>query len=114
MKDTTISTSLRLPNEALLFDLDELYTRLQTIPDHRKKRGVRYSLASLLMIGVLAKLAGQDSSRGMSHWAKLRTRELRQLLQLKREQMPHYSTWSRILGHGVEPSEVERIRSEER
>lgn len=109
MKETTISTSLHLPNEALLFDLDELYARLQTIPDHRKKRGVRYPLASLLMIGVLAKLAGQDSSRGMSHWAKLRTQELRQVFQLKRESMPHYSTWSRILGHGVEPKEVEQI-----
>src|SRR5438309_7069908 len=109
MKDTTISTSLRLPNEALLFDLDELYTRLQTIPDQRKKRGVRYSLASLLMIAVLAKLAGQDSSRGMSHWAKLRTQEIRQVFQLKRASMPHSSTWSRVLGHGVEPEEVEQI-----
>ena len=61
------------------------------------------------MIGVLAKLAGQDSSRGMAHWAKLRTHELSQLFHLKRESMPHYSTWSRVLGHGVEPNEVEQI-----
>src|SRR5947207_3548042 len=109
MKDTTISASLRLPKEALLFDLDALYACLQTIPDHRHRRGVRYPLASLLMIGVLAKLAGQDSSRGMAHWAKLRTHELSELFQLKRECMPHYSTWSRVLRHGVEPSEVEQI-----
>jgi predicted transposase YbfD/YdcC len=109
MKDTTLSASLHLPNEALLFDLDELYACLQTIPDHRHRRGVRYPLASLLMIGVLAKLAGQDASRAMAHWAKLRTQELSQLLHLKRECMPHYSTWSRILGQGVEPSEVEQI-----
>jgi predicted transposase YbfD/YdcC len=109
MKDTTLSASLHLPNEALLFDLDALYACLQTIPDHRDRRGVRYPLASLLMIGVLAKLAGQDSSRGMAHWAKLRTHELSQLFHLKRECMPHYSTWSRILGHGVEPNEVEQI-----
>ena len=75
MKDTTISAPLHLPNEALLFDLDALYACLQTIPDHRDRRGVRYPLASLLMIGVLAKLAGQDSSRGMAHWAQLRTHE---------------------------------------
>jgi predicted transposase YbfD/YdcC len=61
------------------------------------------------MIGVLAKLAGQDSSRAMAHWARLRTQELSQLFQLKRAKMPHYSTWSRILGHGVEPTEVEQI-----
>lgn len=109
MKDTTLSTALHLPNEALLFDLDALYACLQTIPDHRDRRGVRYPLASLLMIGVLAKLAGQDSSRAMADWAKLRTQELSHLFQLKRERMPHYSTWSRVLGHGVEPKEVEQI-----
>ncbi len=109
MKDTTLAASLHLPSEALLFDLDALYACLQTIPDHRDRRGVRYRLASLLMIGVLAKLAGQDSSRGMAHWAKLRTHELSQLFHLKRECMPHYSTWSRVLGHGVEPNEVEQI-----
>ncbi len=93
----------------MLFDLDALYACLQTIPDHRDRRGVRYPLASLLMIGVLAKLAGQDSSRAMAHWAQLRTHELSHLFDLKRECMPHYSTWSRVLGHGVEPSEVEEI-----
>jgi len=45
----------------------------------------------------------------MAHWAKLRTHELSELFQLKRECMPHSSTWSRVLGHGVEPNEVEQI-----
>src|SRR5438552_4612938 len=109
MKDRTLLTHLSLPEEALLFDLEALYACLQSIPDHRDRRGVRYPLASLLMIGVLAKLAGQDSSRGMAHWAKLRARELSRLFHLKRERMPHYSTWSRVLGQGVEPNEVEQI-----
>src|SRR5260221_1624620 len=103
MKDTTISAWLDLPNEGLLFDLEALYACLQTIPDHRDRRGLRYPLVSLLMVGVLAKLAGQDSSRGMGHWAQLRARELSQLFHLKRERMPHYSTWSRVLGHGNDP-----------
>src|SRR5258708_15004409 len=109
MNNTTRLSQLSLPQKALVFDLEALYTCLQTISDHRHRRGVQYPLASLLMIGILAKLAGQDSSRAMAHWAKLRTHELSQLLRLKREKMPHYSTWSRILGHGVEPSEVEQI-----
>jgi hypothetical protein len=109
MNDRTHLSQLSLPQKALVFDLDALYACLQTIPDHRDRRGVRYPLASLLMIGVLAKLAGQDSSRGMAHWAKLRTHELSQLFDLKRECMPHSSTWSRVLGHGVEPGEVEQI-----
>ena len=45
----------------------------------------------------------------MAHWAKLRAGELSQLFHFKRESMPHDSTWSRILGHGVEPNEVEQI-----
>jgi predicted transposase YbfD/YdcC len=109
MQDTTRFASLSLPNEALVFDFDALFACFQTIPDHRHRRGTRYPLASLLMIGVLAKLAGQDSSRSMSHWAKLRTSELSQLFGLRREEMPHYSTWNRVLGHGVEPKEVEEI-----
>lgn len=109
MNDTTILSSLSLPEKALMFDLDTLYTCLQRIPDQRDRRGLQYPLAGLLMIGVLAKLAGQDSSRAMAHWAKLRSRELSQLFHLKRERMPHYSTWSRVLGHGVEPSEVEHV-----
>ena len=76
MNDPTLLNQLSLPQNALVFDLDALYACLQTIPDHRDPRGRQYSLAMLLMIGVLAKLAGQDSSRGMAHWAKLRTKEL--------------------------------------
>ncbi len=109
MNDTTLLHGLSLPQQALVFDLEALYACLQSIPDHRDPRGLQYPLATLLMIGVLAKLAGQDSSRGMADWAKLRRRELSQLFHLKRERMPHYSTWSRILGHAVEPSEVEEL-----
>jgi DDE family transposase len=88
---------------------EALSTCLQTVTDRRRKQGVRSPLASLLLIGVLAKLAGQNSSRAMAHWAKLRTHELSQLFQLKRERMPHYSTWRRVLGHAANPLEVEHI-----
>jgi predicted transposase YbfD/YdcC len=104
---TTISQRLFLPNQGLLFDLEQLSQCLETVPDRRKRRGRRYPLAALLMIGVLAKLAGQESSRAIAHWAKLRKHELSRLFQLKRQTMPHYSTWSRVLGQGVSPAEVE-------
>ena len=55
MNDTTMLSNLSLSEKALVFDLEALYACLQTIPDHRDRRGVRYPLASLLMIGVLAK-----------------------------------------------------------
>lgn len=89
IKATTISAALPLPNAELLFDLDALYRCLQTVPDQRSRQGWRYPLASILMIGVLTKLAGQDSCRAIAEWAKLRTAELRLLFALKHQTMPH-------------------------
>jgi hypothetical protein len=109
MQNTTISRRLRLPNQALLFDLDALYVQLQRITDHRQRRGVRYPLAPILMMGVLAKLAGYESSRQMAHWAKLCAQELCELFALKRAGMPHSSTLSRVLGQAVDPGEIEQI-----
>jgi hypothetical protein len=56
MPVTTISGRLPLPNEALLFDLEALSHCLQTVPDQRSRQGLRYPLASILLIGVLAKI----------------------------------------------------------
>jgi len=109
MKVTTIAGRLPLPKEGLVFDLEALYDCLQTVPDQRSRQGLRYPLASILLIGVLAKLAGQESSRAMAHWAHLRKQELRRLFALKRETMPHASTWSRVLGRGVDPNQLEQV-----
>src|SRR6266849_8863244 len=109
MQDTTLSTAICLPNEALLFDLDELSSCLQTVPDQRSRQGLRYPLASILLIGVLAKLAGQDSSRAIAHWAQLRKAELCLLFSLQRQTMPHSSTWSRVLARGVDPDKLEQV-----
>jgi len=58
--------SLRLPNQALLFDLEGLYQALQTVKDQRARRGIRYPLPAVLMIGLLAKLAGQNRNSWVS------------------------------------------------
>jgi hypothetical protein len=108
MPITTLSTTLKLPNQALLFDLDRLYDALRQVKDRRKRRGRQYPLAEILLIGVLAKLAGQTSSRAIAHWAKLRSRELHQVFHLRKAKMPHYSTWSRIMGQAVDPDELEQ------
>jgi predicted transposase YbfD/YdcC len=99
MNTTTIWEKLGLPNRALLFD---------RVRDRRNRRGVRYPLAELLMIGLLAKLAGQTSSRAIAEWAQLRHRELSHLFGLRHQSMPHYSTWSRIEAPAADPDEVEQ------
>jgi len=71
---------------------------LHSVPDRRDRRGQRYPLAALLMIGV----------RAIVHWAKLRKHKLSRLVQLKRQTMPHYSSWSHVPGQAVKPGEVEQ------
>jgi predicted transposase YbfD/YdcC len=109
MNKRTISSQLALPDQALLFDLEALYTKLQRVKDRRKRRGVRYPLADILLIGILAKLAGLTSSRAIAEWAQLRHHELAQVFALRHQCMPHLSTWSRILGKGCDADEVEEV-----
>lgn len=98
-----------LPEQDLVFDLEELFEILCLLEDKRSKRGQRYLLALLLLIALLAKLAGQNQIRGIAHWAKLRRRELGNLFGLVNPQMPHHVTWSRILGKGVDPQMFSRL-----
>lgn len=79
-------------HEGLVFDLGSLYAYLANLTDHRKRRGIRYPLAVVLTIVVLAKLSGEDKLNGVAEWAKLRTEQLASWLQLERDTMPHLST----------------------
>ncbi|NWG18777.1 MAG: ISAs1 family transposase, partial [Chloroflexi bacterium] len=88
-----------------------LLERLQTLTDHRDPRGVRYPLDVLLLIAVLARLAGHSQVEPMADWARLRAGEFATLLGLKRATMPHQSTWSRVLGHAVDVAELEAVLS---
>jgi hypothetical protein len=111
MHITTLFSRLALPNKALLFELETLYSCLHQVKDRRKRRGVRYPLAEILLIGLLAKLAGQTSSRAIAEWAQVRHRALSRLFGLRNHSMPHSSTWSRILALAAAPDEVEQIIS---
>jgi predicted transposase YbfD/YdcC len=71
------------------------------------RRGRRYPLSVLLALAVLAKLAGQGRLEPLAHWARLRAADLARLFGLKRPQMPHQSTWSRVLGTAVDARAVE-------
>jgi len=47
--------------EGVVYDHGSVYGRLQSLMDLRKARGKRYSLPTVLMIVLLAKLGGVDS-----------------------------------------------------
>jgi predicted transposase YbfD/YdcC len=95
----------------LVFDIGSLYAHFRTLSDKRKRRGVRYSLALILMIIMLAKICGENHPSGIAEWAKHRAEMLVDILKLKRKTMPHDSTYRRILGEVVDMEELEQMSS---
>jgi predicted transposase YbfD/YdcC len=96
----------------LIFDVGSLYAHFRTLSDKRKRRGVRYSLALILVLIMLAKTCGESHPSGIAEWAKHRAEMLVDLLKLKRKTMPHDSTYRRILAEVVDVEELECVSSE--
>lgn len=74
-----------------------LYDHFMKMEDSRKKRGIRYSLPTLLLLIVLAKICGEDKPYGIADWVPCRKDMLLEALQLKYPRLPHHSTYERIL-----------------
>lgn len=113
MESATASPALPVGMpEAAVFDLGSLADRLRTLTDSRHRRGMRYSLVTLVLLMVLAKLGGEDRPGGMADWVKGRVELLRAALHLSRSTMPHHNTFRRILAHVVAPAEFEALVQE--
>lgn len=94
------------------FDVGSVYARLEKITDVRKAKGKRYSLITILMIILMAKLCGEDKPMGIADWAKNRQAELIKLLGLERQSMPNHNTYRRILAYTLYEDEIERLVGE--
>jgi predicted transposase YbfD/YdcC len=94
-----------------IFDAGSLFARFQTLSDKRKPRGLRYSLALILLIIMLAKTCGENHPSGIAEWAKHRSELLSELLGLGWKKMPHHSTYRRILADVVDVEELEQVSS---
>jgi len=92
----------------VLFSINSLMSYLHQITDPRKPRGVRYRLVDLLTLLILAKLGGEDGMKGMAEWVQLRGQTLVRLLKLKRDSLPHQTTYERVL-EKLDISEFEKI-----
>lgn len=92
-----------------VISVDNLYSYLQGLTDGRKPRGLRYKLATILILIILAKMCGQNKPSGIADWAQLRAEYLVEALQVKRKRMPHHSTYRRILQDGIDGNELEQI-----
>jgi predicted transposase YbfD/YdcC len=112
MDSTTSLPSLPLPPDVpFAFSLQALADHLASVPDRRHARGKRYPLAPMLSLALIAKLAGHSRLKALAHWAQLRAADLASLFGLSRSSMPHPSTWSRILGHALDPCDLEKALS---
>jgi predicted transposase YbfD/YdcC len=106
---TTVSVTPFGSEQPFTIDIADVYTQLQAVPDQRKRRGVRYPLAVLLTIALVAKLVGYTQVRALAEWARERAVELASLFDLERACMPHPTTWSRVLSRAVAAEALERV-----
>ena len=92
--------------EACVQAVGSLLEALGTIGDSRKAKGVRYPLAGLLALCVVAFLCGRQNLRGIRRFAGLNS-ELLVELGLKPGRAPSVPTLSRVLG-SVKVSELQK------
>jgi predicted transposase YbfD/YdcC len=98
--------------EGKIINIGELLSYLMRVKDGRKRRGIRYDLRTILVVFILAKLCGQNKIYGIADWAQQRSSFLVAALQLKRQRLPHHSTYRRVLAEEVDEEELEEIIGE--
>lgn len=95
----------------IVFDIGSLYEQFEKLSDSRSPKGLRYPLAVILVLMVMAKMSGEDQPSGIAEWAKYRAEEIAEMLNLKRKTMPHHSTYRRIMAEVIDAEELELMVS---
>jgi DDE_Tnp_1-associated len=78
-------------------DALSVYRAFEQVEDGRHKRGMRYSVALILTLIVLAKLAGMTTPHAIAEWVRLRAGWLRKVLPMTRKNFPCAATYSNVL-----------------
>jgi predicted transposase YbfD/YdcC len=89
--------------------IGRLYAYFQTVPDNRDARGKRYPLAYLLIVIVLAKLAGEQRPAGIQEWIRLRWRVLMKAFSCHWPPVPGLNTIRRTLADAVTAAELNKV-----
>src|SRR5713226_5158873 len=97
MDSTTLFPESQEGQEQPAKRMQSLYEVCQQVVDGRKARGKRYDVAGLLVVLVLAKLAGMQSLLGASEWITDQEELLREGLGLTWNRMPCANTYSYAL-----------------
>jgi len=105
MDYTTLTQAIAFPTSLADIDPNCFSTALQKVTDGRCWRGIRYPLALLLTLLLLAKLAGETTLSGAAHWIWLCSGWLNEHLHLERTRWPAPSTFTSALEH-IDPQEL--------
>jgi predicted transposase YbfD/YdcC len=97
-----------------IIHVPHLLSYLKQVKDGRKRRGVRYPLEVILLLFILAKLCGENKVYGIADWVQQRSEYLIETLglKLKRQRLPHHSSYRRILADEISAEELEAILGE--
>ena len=111
MKYSVPTFDVNINPDGFVVALDSLLGWLAKLGDGRSPRGMRYALATVLVLVVLAKIAGEDHLSGIAEWVEYRVEFLAEALHWVKPRAPHRTTYSRILGHAVDAEAFERVVS---
>jgi predicted transposase YbfD/YdcC len=109
MQYSALTLDVNLDPDGFVIDLDSLYAALAQLKDSRHARGLRYSLVTILVCMVLAKLAGEDYLAGIAEWVAHRKETLREMLHWVKPRAAHRTTYSRILGKIINITDLEQV-----
>jgi len=109
MNYTNLTPNEDVSETGLIFEIGSLYTYFQRVTDHRKAKGKLYSLAHLLVLIVLAKLAGEDRPSGITDWVAHRIEQLHEMKVVPKARAPSHMTYRRVLQNTVQPEELEGL-----
>jgi len=109
MDYTNLAPNQDVDENGLVFDVDSLYAFLAKVRDTRKHKGKRYSLVSLLILMLLAKLGGEDKPSGITDWVAERKDQLIALKVLQRDQAPCHMTYRRVLQEIMDAQEFDTL-----
>ncbi len=111
MDSITLAREKELPTSLEDVDAQSVYAAFEKITDGRCKRGIRYPVALILTLIVLAKLTGEPKLSGVSQWVRLRGTWLNEGLHLQRTRWPAASTYTYVLER-LDEQEVTRVMQE--
>lgn len=109
MEYSTAEKEREISVDGIEFDRGSIYDRLSKLTDIRKAKGKRYSIETVMMLIVMAKLSGANTPTEIADWAKDHQDELVKLLHLSRKSMPHHNTYRRMMAFTVYVEEVEEL-----